>query len=103
MKIYNKLVRDKIPEVIAEKGNKFTTHIAGDNEYLQALRDKISEEIQEFYEDPCAQEMADILEVLDALTEYHGIQRAQVEEVKKSKNEKRGKFQKRIILESVDN
>ena len=101
MKIYNKLIRDKIPEIIEEAGKSHVTHIADDNEYLIALKNKISEEVQEFYENPCAEEMGDIMEVLDALAKYYNIEKSEVDEAKKIKNEKRGKFEQRIILESV--
>ena len=58
-KIYNKLVRDKIPEVIEGTGKKYSSHIADENEYKEELLKKVYEELEEFKENPCAEEMAD--------------------------------------------
>ncbi len=102
MKHYNKLIRDKIPEIIEGSGKKITTHIAEDREYLLALKGKIFEEVEEFYENPCKEEMGDILEVLHAIMEYHKLEKAEVEEVRCRKKEERGGFEKRIILGSVE-
>ena len=63
-KIYNKLVRDKIPEVIESSGKFFSSHIAEELEYKEELFKKAYEELEEFRETPCAEEMADIFEVL---------------------------------------
>jgi len=102
MKSYNKLIRDKIPEIIEGKGKSFTLHRADDREYLDALREKISEEVGEFYEDPSAEEMGDILEVLHALMDYHNLDKNEVEKTREAKAMKRGKFEKQLILESVE-
>jgi len=102
MKIYNKLVRDRIPEIIKERGKRYRVHTAGEKEYLHLLRRKIEEEVEEFYENPVAEEMGDILEVVEALMEYHGLDREVVERVKNEKKEKRGGFEKKIILEGVE-
>ena len=101
MKIYNKLVRDKIPQIIEENGKKSHCHIADEKEYLEALKDKINEEVEEFYETPSIEEMADILEVLGALADYHGFNKDEIEKVRLEKNKKRGAFINRIILEKV--
>ncbi len=102
MKHYNKLIRDKIPEIIEGSGKSFTSHVAGDREYLKALKDKIFEEVEEFYENPCNEEMGDILEVLHAIMDHHKLDKSEVEEVRRRKKEQRGGFQKRIILGSVE-
>jgi len=74
-----KLVRDKIPQIIKDSGKKSYCHIADEKEYLEALKDKINEEVEEFYETPCIEEMADILEVLGALADYHGFSKYEIE------------------------
>ncbi|WP_028855973.1 nucleoside triphosphate pyrophosphohydrolase [Psychrilyobacter atlanticus] len=103
MKIYNKLVRDRIPEIIKENGKKSHCHTADDKEYLVALKAKINEEVEEFYETPCIEEMADILEVLRALGDYYGFSEDEIERARLEKNRKRGAFKNRIILEKVEN
>ena len=89
MKIYNKLVRDKIPQIIENAGKKSCCHIADEKEYLKALKDKINEEVEEFYEMPSIEETADILEVLGALADYHGFNKDKIKKVRleKIKNE----------------
>ena len=68
MPVYNKLVRDEIPNILTEKGKKFTSHVAKDKEeYKNKLMEKLQEEVGEFLEKPCVEEIADIQEVLDAL------------------------------------
>jgi len=96
---YNKLVRDKIPAYIRGKGETAVTHIAGDAEYWAKLKEKLQEEITEFEQEANTEELADILEVLDAIIDYKQFNRAEIAKIKTDKAEKRGKFQERIILE----
>ena len=96
---YNKLVRDNIPEIIKAKGETPVTHIADDAEYWQKLKEKLQEEVDEFLKDETIGEIADILEVLDAIGDYKGFDKREVEEVKEKKANERGKFMKRIILD----
>jgi predicted house-cleaning noncanonical NTP pyrophosphatase (MazG superfamily) len=100
-KIYNKLVRDKIPEVIESSGKKFSSHIAGELEYKEELFKKVYEELEEFKENPSAEEMADIFEVLEGLIKAYNIEMNDVFIVKEKKAKDRGAFEKRIVLERV--
>jgi len=96
MESYNKLVRDKIPEILDKKGVLYEKKIATLEEYKAELIKKLVEETQEFSDDKSSEELADVLEVVEALkklSEY-----ADVEEVRKTKAEERGAFDKRIIL-----
>jgi len=95
---YNKLIRDKIIEIIKEKGEIPITHIAEDEEYWIKLKEKLSEEVNEFLEDSNEKELADILEVVDAICDFKKINK---EDLKKEKFEKRGGFNKKIILDEV--
>ncbi len=99
---YNKLVRDKVPEIIAKENKKPIIHQANPKEYSQKLREKLSEEVQEFLESGSAEELADILEVLYALLEEQKISRGQLEQLRKQKEQERGNFSKKLILERVE-
>jgi predicted house-cleaning noncanonical NTP pyrophosphatase (MazG superfamily) len=96
---YNKLVRDKIPEYIKSRGGMATTHIADDAEYWQKLKEKLLEETNEFIEAETIEEMADILEVIDAIFICKKLDRQELENVKAKKAEERGRFNEKIILE----
>ena len=100
-KIYNKLVRDKIPKVIESSGKKFSSHIAGELEYKEELFKKVYEELEEFKENPSAEEMADIFEVLEGLIKAYNIEMNDVFDIKEEKARERGAFDDRIILERV--
>ena len=96
---YNKLVRDRIPEIIKEAGRECVYRVADEKEYYAKLRDKLREEVEEFLEDPCLEEAADILEVLEAILSREKYRSVRAEQI--AKRVTRGGFEKRIILESV--
>jgi predicted house-cleaning noncanonical NTP pyrophosphatase (MazG superfamily) len=96
---YNKLVRDAIPDIVKSKGENCSFHVADDEEYEEKLFEKLGEEVAEVQKDRNAEEIADLLEVIDAVIDYKKIDRIEVERVKKEKFEKRGGFSKRIILD----
>lgn len=99
--IYNKLVRDKILDIISESGKKSTFHIAGEEEYSVLLEEKLNEELDEFSLTPTAEEAADIIQVVYALFENKGLSLQEIEQVRIAKEQKRGGFKRRIILETV--
>jgi len=98
---YDKLVRDKIPEIIRSKGIISKTHIASDEEYRQKLKDKLQEEVDEFLKDSNEEELADILEVIYALCDLYKIDKDSLEQTRKEKAEKKGGFKDKIILDET--
>lgn len=96
---YNKLVRDKIPEYIKSKGGTPIIHIADDKEYWEKLKDKLLEEVKEFFESETIEEIVDIQEVILAICDYKNFDKIKIEEVRNKKAEERGAFEKKIILE----
>lgn len=96
---YNKLVRDKIPEIIIEKGGTPITHIADDKEYWEKLKEKLTEEVDEFLESETLEELADIQEVIGAIMDYKNFSNKELQKAKEEKAEERGAFKERIILE----
>ena len=98
VKKYNKLVRDKIPEIIESQGKKCKVYVAVNDDYQQRLKDKLQEEVQEFLEDPCVDELADIEEVLLSIAE---INRWDLSGARIAKNFTRGAFYRRFVLQEV--
>ena len=98
---YNKLVRDKMPERIRAEGRTAETHIADDAEYWTRLKAKLAEEMGEFVRDESVEEMADVLEVIDAVIAYKNFDRAEIQRAKEKKAEERGGFTGRIILDEA--
>ena len=98
---HNKLVRDKIPQLIQSRQKSCTFRKLDEQSYLLELRKKLSEEVNEYLEDPCKEELADILEVIDALAKTKGLTFSEVFKIKEKKKEERGAFTDRIFLESV--
>ena len=102
-KVYNKLVRDKIPQIIEKAGKKPVTFIIEDNEQLRRLLiEKLREEVEEYCTTLEHEELADILEVIYSLAEsVHGITFSDIEKVRTEKEKERGGFRERIFLEKV--
>ena len=99
---YNKLVRDKIPDIIIQQGNHPEYHIVNDKaDYCQALREKILEEAIEFKESQDVNEIIDVLEAIYCLIEAENLDFTKIEELRKKKNVERGSFKRRIILDYV--
>lgn len=100
-KVYNKLVRDKIPQVIKQDNKVPFTHVVTEEEVKPLLFHKLIEELEEFKATPNEEELADILEVIDGIAFAHKFSMDRVLEIKAQKKESRGGFNKRIILEKV--
>ena len=97
---YDKLVRDKIPEIIKNSNRRpeYRT-LDRDDDFLKYLIKKLHEEVLEFLEDPSVEELADVREVVEAFSSIRAF--ADVESVQKKKRKDRGGFEKRILLTGV--
>lgn len=104
---YQKLVRDRIPEIIKENGEAPVTRVLSESEYKEALAEKLSEESEEVAEastrEAVMKELADVLEVVEAAVSAWGIDQETIQAYKKKKRDKRGGFTERIYLEDVTN
>ena len=102
IKIYNKLVRDKIPEIIEGEGKKCVIETLGDFEFLVALDAKLDEELKEYHEDRSVEELADMLEVIYAAALARGYTKEALEKIRLEKADARGTFEKKYFLRKVE-
>ena len=100
-KVYNKLVRDRIPEIIEADGKTCTTEILSDDRHLQMLDAKLNEELAEYQESKSLEELADLLEVMQAVVKARGWTWEQLEQIRMEKAARRGGFEKKILLREV--
>ena len=98
IKPYNKLVRDRIPEIIEASSAKCKTEILSDEKYLEMIDSKLDEELAEYHKDQNIEELADLLEVIRAATIARGYTLEELETVRAKKAEQRGGFEKKILL-----
>lgn len=99
MKIYNKLVRDNIPQIMVNNGASPVTRILDNEEYISELNRKILEEVHEYLESGEIEELADIEEIIRAILTFKGVSLEEFDNVRNQKVLKRGAFNKRIYLE----
>lgn len=106
MPVYNKLVRDKIPEIIELTGKKYTTRTLSPVEYIKELKNKGLEELKEYINattnEEALEELADLMEIFHAFAKYHNTTLNEVEELRQKKAETRGAFEERIFLIEVE-
>ncbi len=104
--MYNKLVRDKIPEIILNNGEKPYTRILSSEEYNIELKKKLIEEALEMQDSQNAEmlleELADVIEVVKALAKFNNKTLEDILKIADTKNTKKGSFDKRIFLEKVE-
>ena len=102
MKRYDKLVRDRIPQIIREDGRSCRTRTRGQEEYLSRLEDKLREELDEYLQSGSMEELADLCEVIRAVAAARGSSIGEVEAIRARKARERGGFAERILLIAVD-
>lgn len=100
-KAYHKLVRDRIPEIIETDGKTCVCETLSDEDYLCLLDQKLNEELAEYQESKSLEELADLLEVIQAVVKARGWTLEELEQVRADKASKRGRFEKKILLKEV--
>ena len=95
---YNKAIRDKIPEIIQKDGHSCSVKTLPDEEFLEQLEKKLSEEVTEYQNDKNPEELADILEVIYRIAQLKGVSKEELEKIRIKKSEERGGFDKNLFL-----
>ena len=98
---YDILIRDKIPEIIEQSGKNCIIEVMDNYTYIEYLDQKLNEELAEYQQDKSIEELADLLEVMYAVVVARGYSVAELERIRLEKSEKRGAFEKRLLLKSV--
>ena len=101
MKKYDKLIRDKIPEIIAADGKEYEIEVMNEEEYKKYLQDKLVEEVEEYIESEEIEELADVLEVMRAIAELENVDFDEIERIREEKKDERGGFENRLKLFKV--
>ena len=99
---YNKLVRDRIPEIIEADGKTCVCEVLSDEDYLRLLDQKLNEELAEYQESKSLEELADLFEVMRAVVKARGWTMEKLEQVRADKADRRGGFEKKILLKEVE-
>ncbi|WP_227353786.1 nucleoside triphosphate pyrophosphohydrolase [Haladaptatus salinisoli] len=99
---YDKLVRDRIPDIVEANGERPVTHVAEGEEYDRRLAEKLDEEVAEFRDSGDPEELADVLEVVYALAARAGVSRDELERLRTEKVDERGGFEDGVVLERVE-
>lgn len=98
---YNKLVRDKIPEIIADLGKTCVCETIPDEKYLERLNEKLMEEVEEYIRNGTVEELVDIGEVIHGILAFKKVSVEEYQKMRLDKRKARGGFEKRILLKEV--
>ena len=98
-KLYHKLVRDRIPEIIQESGKDFKVRQERGERLGDYAMQKLQEEVMEFVENPCAEEAADVMEIMNFICHRRGIKESSILAEATAKRVRRGAFEMGFILE----
>jgi len=96
-----KLIRNLIPEIISKSGRVPITYIAEPHEYKELLKNKLLEEVEEFLYDQNVEEIADILEVIEAICNINNFKLKDILKIKEQKKKANGGFDNKIVLEKI--
>lgn len=105
--IYNKLVRDNIPEIIKAENKEPIIKILNDEDFIVELFKKLEEESEELIQakgnnSEMEKEIGDIYEVIDAIIDYYNLDKEAINKLKQERKIKRGGFAKKIFLQSAE-
>ncbi|MDR3599324.1 MAG: nucleoside triphosphate pyrophosphohydrolase [Desulfosporosinus sp.] len=101
VKVYNKLIRDKIPQIIEQSGKQAIVEVVSGKVYLELLNAKLGEELQEYLDSESVEELADLVEVVYAILDDKKIPLQEFELIRKQKVQERGAFKKKLLLKEV--
>lgn len=101
IKAYHKLVRDRIPEIIEADGKTCVFAALSNEDYIALLDQKLNEELAEYQESKSLEELADLLEVMQAVVKARGWTLEELEQVRADKAAKRGGFERKFLLKEV--
>lgn len=101
VKMCNKLVRDKIPQIIEQSGKQAVVEEVSGEEYLQRLKAKLGEELQEYLDSQRVEELADLVEVVYAILDYANVSLQDFETLRQQKVLERGAFREKLVLKQV--
>ncbi|NLI59995.1 MAG: nucleoside triphosphate pyrophosphohydrolase [Clostridiales bacterium] len=98
---YNKLVRDRIPEIIRASGKQALVDKVHDERLLSFLNNKLQEELAEYDKSGDIEELADLVKVIYTILDYKGISLDRFNRIREEKNRKRGAFKGGLVLKKV--
>jgi len=98
MKKFNKVIRDKIPEIIQKDGQTCNIQILSDEKFMVEIEKKLSEEVTEYQNDKNPEELSDILEVIYRIAQLRGISKEELEKIRIKKLQDKGGFEKNLFL-----
>ena len=98
MTTFNKVIRDKIPEIIQKDGHTCNIQTLSDEKFIIEIEKKLSEEVTEYQNDKNPEELADILEVIYRIAQLKGVSKEKLEKIRVKKLQDRGGFEKNLFL-----
>lgn len=102
IRVYNKAIRDRIPEIIEKSGSESTVKILSDEDFLKELEKKLEEEIKEYKESKKIEEICDLIEIAYRIAELYGVSNDSLNKKREEKNIERGKFEENVFLVQVN-
>jgi len=99
--VYNKAIRDRIPEIIERSGKKSLVHKLTDKEFLPELEKKLDEEVKEYFKSRSIEELADLIEIIYRIIELRNHSQDELENIRKKKLQKNGGFNQNLFLIEV--